>query len=97
MDYFLDNDAPSINSSSNFPVEGRDTVTLTCNKATSAADTVKSYKWYKDGVVVLDQISATYNIGANRTASADYRCQVVTTDGRISKESSPKKITFMCK
>ena len=97
MIFFTDNDKPSINASNDSPVEGNDTVILTCHKVTSDADIVKSYEWYKNEIRVDGQANQTYNIGDNRTASANYTCKVVTERTGTSDVSDSKEITFLCK
>ena len=86
-----------MDASHDFPIEGTDSVTLTCNKVTSDADIVKSYKWCKNGAEVVGHNAKTYNIGTYRTASGNYTCKAVTKWTGTSDESDSKDITFLCK
>ena len=91
--YFLDNDQPNIGTSNESPVENVDTVTLTCNEATS--ESVVSYEWYK-GAQKEAETSKTYQIGNTRDKSGNYKC-AVKTPTKTSAQSAIKSVIFLCK
>ena len=100
--FFVDNDKPTVTSDSsgeydNIPIENVDTVTLTCEEATTDTPTV--YEWYKGDNVIGGASSKTYQLPDNkRTNSGNYGCKVTTTNRPISEKSDAKTVTFvLCK
>ena len=91
--YFLDNDQPNIGTSNESPMADVDTVTLTCNEATS--ESVLSYEWYKDSQKQAET-SKTFQIGNTRDKDGKYTC-AVKTSGKTSIQSAGKDVLFRCK
>ena len=92
-----DNDQPTVVSSNNSPVEGRDNVTLTCVPATT--DTITGYEWYKDdSKITINATNNTYSLPANKRANSGlYQCKVMTKNLPGLSRSEVKNVTFLCK
>ena len=90
----LDNNKPSVTSTTRYPLVGLDNVDLTCNPDTT--DAVQSFEWYKNNGRITGAVSKIYRIPGNqRSNSGSYQCKVIATN--ISPMSDAKTVTFLGK
>ena len=93
---FLDNDKPGLNTSNNSPVEGSDSVILSCSSSTS--DVVVRYIWYKNNNTIPSARNHTYALPNNaRIDDGHYSCMVVTKNAGNSSISDKETVNFLCK
>ena len=91
----LDNDPPTLSTTTTTPVEGTN-VTLTCTPKTT--DQLDGYTWYKDNQKISGATGSTYLIpNQNRADDGKYSCSVTTKDLGSSQNSSSVTIGFKCK
>ena len=84
---------PSVTSSKDSPIEGTDSVTLTCVYLTSGT----TYEWFKDNTKINGASARTYALPDNKRAnSGSYKCKV-TPQNVPAMESDAKVVTFLCK
>ena len=91
---FIDNDQPTVASSTDSPVENQDTVVLTCTAFTP--EHVIAYAWYKGDAKEVEETGSTMDIGNSRDNSGSYKCEVRTAS-KTSDKSAAKTVTFLCK
>ena len=89
------NDKPKITASNVIPIEGRDNVTLTCQKATTGQ--VNSVTWYKNNNKITSTRNELYVIGNNRSNAGNYSCDITIQNNITSLMSDNIRITFICK
>ena len=92
----LDNDQPLISTSNASPVEGRDSVVLTCTSLSS--DNVTHYTWYKNNVRINNETNQNYTLpNTNRSDDGTYACDVSTKKAPTSAKSENVTVRYLCK
>ena len=91
----VDLDQPVIITSVANPIEGKDTVKLTC--LVNTTDIITSYTWLKNNITIPNFTNDTFVIpGNSRSNSGHYGC-AVGTQQNLAEFSAFKEIVFHCK